>query len=818
MEIKNQAIKTLDWVDKRIEQAQMFGGKFLDLSWPRKIGAEKLRKIPSRVFKMSELRMLDISYNAFEDIPEDISKLKNLRTLSCTKNNFSNLPIGIFGLQNLSSLYFDNNQLQSIPNSIEKLQGLEELFLDNNLFKEIPSTIIGLRNLVTLSLKGNKIERIPISVVNMYKLQDIRLSGNPLLTPPPEVAEKGVIAIREYLRQLSGGQDHLYEAKLLIIGEGGAGKTSLAEKIKNPLYKLQDEPSTEGIEVIQWNFKFDEDKIFRVNVWDFGGQEIYHTTHQFFLTKRSLYSLVADTRKDDTDFFYWLNVVDLLGDGSPLLIIKNEKQDRHREINERQLRGHFDCLKEVLATNLATNRGLENVVSEIKHYITKLPHVGATLPQTWIRVREILESDSRNYISLEEYLTICKENGFDDINDGLQLSGYFHDIGVFLHFQDDPLLRKTIILKPEWGTAAVYKVLDNRDVIRNLGKFTSSDLTNIWNSNEYLDMHHELIQLMMKFQLCYRIPNSNDTFIAPQLLTENQPEYEWDVQNNLYLRYTYDFMPKGIITRFIVAMHPYIMKQNFLWKSGVILEKENSYAEVIEHYEKKEIRIRISGKHNKELMTIIMHELDKIHLTYKKLKYDKLIPCSCSYCHKATEPHFYRYDQLQRFIEKDLEDIQCGASGNMVHIGNLLERVLNRTIVIEKNGDSFMTKYEVHIGAGAKVDGPIVIGSEIKNGFIRQSYEKAAAANISEELRTTLQLLAFAVDEMNKELSEKDATKTANNLAEIVEASTQGFSDSKWYEVSLEGLIKAAENLGRIGKPVLELAWKLTEIIMLTQK
>ena len=84
------------------------------------------------------------------------------------------------------------------------------------------------------------------------------------------------------------------------------------------------------------------------------GQEIYHATHQFFLTKRSLYALVADTRKEDTDFYYWLNVVELLSDNSPMLIILNEKQDRRREINERQLRGQFANLKEILATNLAT--------------------------------------------------------------------------------------------------------------------------------------------------------------------------------------------------------------------------------------------------------------------------------------------------------------------------------------------------------------------------------------------------------------------------------------------------------------------------------
>ncbi len=47
---------------------------------------------------------------------------------------------------------------------------------------------------------------------------------------------------------------------------------------------------------------------FRVNIWDFGGQEVYHSTHQFFLTHRSLYLLVADDRKEDTDFNYWLTL------------------------------------------------------------------------------------------------------------------------------------------------------------------------------------------------------------------------------------------------------------------------------------------------------------------------------------------------------------------------------------------------------------------------------------------------------------------------------------------------------------------------------
>ena len=89
---------------------------------------------------------------------------------------------------------------------------------------------------------------------------------------------------------------------------------------------------------------------------------------------------------------------------------------------------------------------------------------------------------------------------------------------------------------------------------------------------------------MKKFQLCYEIPECRNTFIAPQLLAENQPEYNWDESNNLILRYAYPaFMPKGIVTRFIVAMHEYIDQQKFVWRSGVILKKDSTKAEIIEN-------------------------------------------------------------------------------------------------------------------------------------------------------------------------------------------------------------------------------------------
>ena len=81
----------------------------------------------------------------------------------------------------------------------------------------------------------------------------------------------------------------------------------------------------------------------------------------------------------------------------------------------------------------------------------------------------------------------------------LRLSSYLHDLGICLHFQDDPLLKHTIILKPEWATTAVYKVLDARKVREDLGRFTRDDLNDIW-VDDYADKRDEIRDSLLQYK------------------------------------------------------------------------------------------------------------------------------------------------------------------------------------------------------------------------------------------------------------------------------------------------------------------------------
>ena len=77
----------------------------------------------------------------------------------------------------------------------------------------------------------------------------------------------------------------------------------------------------------------------QLHIWDFGGQEIMHATHQFFLTERSLYLLVLNGREggEDADVEYWLKLIESFGGDSPVIIALNKIRSHPFDLNRRGL-------------------------------------------------------------------------------------------------------------------------------------------------------------------------------------------------------------------------------------------------------------------------------------------------------------------------------------------------------------------------------------------------------------------------------------------------------------------------------------------------
>jgi internalin A len=106
--------------------------------------------------------------------------------------------------------------------------------------------------------------------------------------------------ILDYYFRTSTSLHHLNEAKMVLVGFGAVGKTSLVNRLIYQVFEPNSK-KTKGVQITQWPLRLNDSEDIKLHVWDFGGQEIMHSTHQFFLTERSLYLLVLNGRQGHED-------------------------------------------------------------------------------------------------------------------------------------------------------------------------------------------------------------------------------------------------------------------------------------------------------------------------------------------------------------------------------------------------------------------------------------------------------------------------------------------------------------------------------------
>jgi internalin A len=202
--------------------------------------------------------------------------------------------------------FFDlsSNHLTAFDKEFAKLRNLEELILKNNNLITFDKEFAKLQYLGKLHLAGNKLTTFDREFTKLRNLQELILKNNPLPFPAEILDDyKNPRKILNFLVEYFDAQEKgirfqpINEAKLVVVGEANVGKTSIINRlIHNKFVKLN---STHGIEIHRWtDVELENKQKVQLNVWDFGGQEIMHSTHQFFFTKRTIYLLVINAREN----------------------------------------------------------------------------------------------------------------------------------------------------------------------------------------------------------------------------------------------------------------------------------------------------------------------------------------------------------------------------------------------------------------------------------------------------------------------------------------------------------------------------------------
>jgi hypothetical protein len=121
-----------------------------------------------------------------------------------------------------------------------------------------------------------------------------------------------------------------------------------------------------------------------------------------------------------------------------------------------------------------------------------------------------------------------------------------------------------------------------------------------------------------------------------------------------------------------------------------------------------------------------------------------------------------------------------------------------------------------NIYIGGNVEGSNIVSgnNNVVMQRIQNSFNKADAADIQAELKATLKQLADAVAVMVKSIPAEQATEVTDDLSKLVEEATKPKPNKKWYSVSIDGLVKAAENVGKVGEPVINLSRKVLSLLV----
>lgn len=548
------------------------------------------------------------------------------------------VPASLRGISGVHALDLSNNEIGELPEWIVELP-VEILDLTNNRLRTLPSRIGASRAMVIL-LRSNQLKALPESLRN-GAAPKLYLQDNPALGIPASILVSGNTReiLRYYFESQTGEGKPLLELKLLLVGRGKAGKTTLVKRLSGEA-PSESESETHSIAIRELELDCPRSMV-RTRAWDFGGQEILHSTHQFFLTERSLYLLVLEPRTGlaQRDAEYWLKLIETQGGGSPVIVIMNWSHNRRWKVDEVKLRRKFPFIIDFISTDALHGGGIDELRTTIINTVEeRMPDVWLPFPRRWRAIKDHVAGMRDNFLTYDRYAQLCAENGESDPEKQADLAGILHALGLALYFGKDRRLHDTRVLNPGWVTGGVYAVIRSPSVAANDGQLTVHDMPRVLREAEAQNVvkeadyppetHPFILELMRAFQLCFasdeegepREPAGPTRYLVPELLPEFEPEMPegWD-EAPIRLRYTYEVLPPGLLPRFIVRTHA-LSEGAPHWRHGVVLRHEQASALIRAESDRPELYVFVLGGDEdtrRVLVTMVRRELEALHAEMK---------------------------------------------------------------------------------------------------------------------------------------------------------------------------------------------------------
>jgi small GTP-binding protein len=425
------------------------------------------------------------------------------------------------------------------------------------------------------------------------------------------------------------------EARVVFLGEGEAGKTSLIRCLHGEEIR-EDEVATPRVEIRRRKEEIEGDDIL-VHYWDFGGQVIMHATHQFFLREKSVYVVVLDIRRSD-DLEYWLDHVRVFASDAPTLIVLNKVDnlptgmDSRPTFDIKDIRRNYPFVVDVVyPMSCKKSDGIEEFSKALKKQIADNLALSPDMPLQWFKVKEALAIENKDFIPRDNFDRICREQGVE--GDAVTTALAVLDIlGVAIHFPR--LSYSDVVLNPEWITKAIYYIIWASEKQKLDGKLDIESLKALFSDGRYnnnLDIFVPenkcgfLLDLMAEFKLAFKSNTGENLFCVPMLAPTTEPIHNVSREDGLRFVFALPFLPPGLFYRFIAESGEELI-DSLIWKTGAVLAYGESkvlveYSDYFRH-----ITFYAHGSNAGEYLSILRQRLMRMMgESYRELDYEPYI-------------------------------------------------------------------------------------------------------------------------------------------------------------------------------------------------
>jgi internalin A len=594
-----------------------------------------------------------------------VSDLGPLAGLSALRwLNLSSTPVSdvgpMAGLSALQELYLRHTKV-SDTSPLASLSGLRELFLEGSKQLSDLSPLAGLAGLRTLDIAECTGVRLfgPLRPL-LESLEELRCFDCGFRDLPPEVCGDGrfwsvVAEVRAYYADLETSSASDAEVKLFVLGNAGVGKTQLCRRLCGLPYDAS-VASTHGVRVGHFRTEPGGDlPPVRVNLWDFGGQDVYHGSHALFLQGQAVFLVLwhpdsergeyeeAGVRMRHHPLAYWLDYLRGLADAdAPVLLIQG-KCDDPRDKAELPAAALDGLPVDRLEFSARTDRGLDDLTAKLRGAVGGLlrkhpPYrIGRGRAAVRDRLRRMLEADlerpagerQHRTVARADFDALCAEAG--NVSSPEALLDFLHRTGVL--FYRSGLFGDRIVLDQQWALDAVYALLDRArtlPALHNRGRFTRRDLGSLAWQGYSDDDQVTFLDMMEQCGICFRIcQRSHDEpeYVAPELL----PEYTEALRAFLAGRIPpgpadaeatarYPFLHEGILRTFLSRVGTKAGDRAVYWKYGCWFTEEKTASTVLIRGQWDDaagrcgagaVTFQAWGRRGGELLDALLEELQK---------------------------------------------------------------------------------------------------------------------------------------------------------------------------------------------------------------